>query len=98
MSQYQNITKKYLPEESEIHVIIELKHEYNISLKTLIEMIAIWDMKLLGSKNNDPIAKVSMKYRTFLNLFKEKPYKNKVYMLYGTESFIERVKVIDVKD
>jgi hypothetical protein len=79
---------------AEIHLV----YPYNKSLEILLDLVSTWGMSLLDAKTHKEKATVSIPSTSFKNIFDIKPKKGKLEVPKGTEFFISKMEIIDIKD
>lgn len=84
---------------SGIWVVLELtlKYPWKISQEVLIELVRLWDMRLMRSGSNDPMAVIELPVASFKRIFGVSPVVGDVPVPKGTGSFLTHVKVREVK-
>lgn len=95
---FRNIDLLFQNKPCEIIFEVSLVFPYNASLETLLNMVSIWNMRLISAKSISPKAVIAIKYEKFLKLFgeKEKIIIGNCYKLKGTEKFITKLKLIKI--
>jgi len=96
---FNNVDNLFLEDPVEIIFDIVLIFPYSSSLETLLKMISTWSMRLISGNTQSPKAAIAIKYEKFLKLFgaKEKIVIGNEYKLKGTETFISKMKLKEIK-
>jgi len=81
----------------EAYTKIHLLHPYTTSLEILFDLVMMWDFRLIQSDTRGSSAIIAIPSDKFKTLFGSFPREGRYSIPSGTEIFIEKVEVIDVK-
>jgi hypothetical protein len=87
-----------MPKPTEVYVELILKSPYNASFETVVKLTTMWGMRIIESNTISNRAVISIKLSQFKKLFQLKPEKDKEFIFGGTTKFVEKSKVIDIKE